>query len=86
MTCKTVQIGDMKAIVCTTPERRRRCSQCGCMVDTGKLKLCDAPRISDPRRTCDRPLCEGCAVHPYPDRDIDFCREHAAAIHRGETP
>jgi hypothetical protein len=44
-------------------------------------KLCDAPRPSDPGKTCDKPLC---SIHAMPGSkrpDTDFCPDHRSLSH-----
>lgn len=64
MPCETITLpGGISAIVCTRRKPRRRCS-CGSGQFTSLL--CDHPK---PRGgTCDKPLCDGCAVVVGTDR------------------
>ena len=61
------------AIVCGRGARTLRCSGCG---QPGAGKLCDYPvvRMNGNAGTCDRPLCERCAISIGPGRD--FCPPH----------
>jgi len=60
------------AIVCTRGRRPITCSVCGKRGD----KLCDFPLTGvKAGKTCDRGLCQKCAVHVEPD--IDYCPAHA---------
>jgi hypothetical protein len=56
--------------------RARKCSKCG----RPSSKLCDfvvsPPEQITHKKTCDKPLCDVCAVH-VPGEDIDYCQEHA---------
>lgn len=68
-----------RAIVCRGRGKSRRCIVCRRAPATA---LCDAP-LERPRykrksgsKTCDRPLCAGCAIHR--DEDVDVCPEHKA--------
>lgn len=59
------------AIVCFSGKRPKApdCMACG-----GRSTLqCDYPILGG-RKTCDRYLCRGCAVHVGPDRD--YCPHH----------
>lgn len=60
---------------CTRGDRRiRPCSSCG----QASTLLCDEPlRGSKKGKTCDAPLCRGCAVEVGPDRHL--CPPHARA-------
>ncbi len=61
------------AIICGR-RTQKRCS-CG----RPAIKLCDYPLTgAKAGKTCDKPLCESCAVHREPD--TDYCRVHAAMI------
>ena len=75
--CHNVNVGGKTAILCTgRGERARKCSKCG----RPSSKLCDfvvsPPEQITHKRTCDKPLCDVCAVH-LPGKDIDYCQEHA---------
>jgi hypothetical protein len=82
MTCNHVRLQNgASAIVCSRSTPRRRCSngrrgnvsasQC---IRTA-TKLCDYPLGNG--KTCDKPLCDCCAVNVGPDRD--YCPKHARA-------
>lgn len=65
------------AIVHMSPQKKKFCA-CG----RPCTKLCDFD-ISPPsqvthRRTCDKPLCDRCAVHAGPE--LDYCKPHAEMI------
>ena len=69
MVCETVKTGDGYAIVCS--RGRRKPPKCAC--GRPSTKLCDWPTANG--KTCDKPLCAGCAVHV--GRDRDHCPDHA---------
>jgi hypothetical protein len=72
MTCEAVKLpGGEMAIIC---HRRTAPKRCGC----GKpaTRLCDHS-TNKSGGTCDRPLCDACAVRI--DADHDLCPKHAAA-------
>ncbi len=73
MICQHVQMpGGGTAIVCSEG-RRRRCSCCS----GWSTKLCDGPPpAGSKRKTCDVPLCSGCARH-VDGQDLDYCPTHA---------
>ena len=56
------------AIVCS----RGRAAQRRCGVCQGRATLlCDgAPPVGARRKTCDAPICQSCATHVGPDRDL----------------
>ena len=63
------------AFICTRGNRSKPCAICG----RPHTKLCDYPlHGAKAGKTCDRPLCERCAVHQEPD--VDFCPTHAAMM------
>jgi hypothetical protein len=72
MACKI--IGNV--IVCgPRPRRRALCQQPGCAAEY--TKLCDYPLPYNKgrrRATCDRRLCDRCAVHVHLNRD--HCPDH----------
>lgn len=74
MTCSHIKIGDTYAIICHGRPSARKCA-CG----SGKPadKLCDFPTAN---KTCDRKMCSKCASSGGPN--IDYCRDHAAALHQ----
>ena len=57
--------GRVTAIICSRP-RQKRCTYCGKPSD----KLCDGDKGGG--RTCDKPMCGGCAFHVEPDSD--YCK------------
>lgn len=64
--------GGMTGFICSRGPRAKPCCICG----KPSSRLCDFPlRGAKAGRTCDRPLCAGCAVHVGPDRDL--CPAHA---------
>ena len=71
MTCHP--LGNGGGFFCTRERRIPPCSVCGKRLTS---KLCDfaltGPRTGD---TCNRKLCEGCAVNVGPNRD--YCPPHA---------
>lgn len=71
MTCETVKIGNAVAIVCSRGRRTRKRCACGMPA----TKLCDHKEPGQ-RRTCDAPLCNGCATPAGPDRDL--CPAHVS--------
>ena len=61
--------------VCTRNHRSKPCSVCGRPMS----RLCDYRlRGAKAGKTCDRPLCERCAVRVGPDRDL--CPAHAREV------
>ena len=58
MTCRPFQVGDVRAIVCTTRRKPRLCA-CG----RAAPYLCDeSSRARARAKTCDQPVCERCVV------------------------
>jgi hypothetical protein len=81
MTCKVVTLpnGSTALVKLATP-RPRRCAHC----DRRARKLCDyviyPMPLSNPARgprTCDKPLCDMCAVRVGPN--VDYCPDHPIA-------
>ena len=74
MPCRTVSLpGGGYAIVCGGHgPRQKPCVYCG----KPSSKLCDFPIEGAKGETCDRPLCERCAVH-VEGKDEDYCHAHA---------
>jgi hypothetical protein len=75
MGCTVVQLEGVTAILCTRgrPPRRRRCSAC----PRPATLQCDGPPRRAGATSCDRYLCEACAVEVGPERHL--CAEcHAA--------
>ncbi len=77
MTCEHVKLADgTTAIVCTLGKRKAKpCSVCG----KPSTKLCDwvtaqARDFGEQDHTCDKPLCDACAVHS--GKNTDFCPDH----------
>jgi len=56
MTCTPVQVGEVRAIVCTTRRKPRACA-CG----REAAYLCDE-RPPAKKKTCDQPVCDRCVV------------------------
>lgn len=67
MVCRTIKTERGYAIVCGPRKSIRRCA-CG----RPATKLCDHPAGNE--KTCDKPLCDRCAVRRGPN--VDWCREH----------
>lgn len=69
----------VQGFVCSRSERKKKhpaCSVCG---EGDGANLCDGPGERT-GRTCDKPLCDGCAVS-LKAHDLDFCPEHARGRH-----
>lgn len=76
MTCNTIDLGNGEtAIVCSRGRKPRRCTVC----NRNRIAvLCDFPLAGKKTgKTCSRGLCERCAVHVGPDRDL--CPAHGKA-------
>ena len=73
MPCYTVDLqGGGHAIVCTRGRRPIVCSVCRLPGN----KLCDFPLMgAKTGKTCDRPLCDRCAISG--GKGIDYCPTHA---------
>ena len=72
MPCYDIQMpGGGVGVICTrgSGPRRRRCFHCGRLDNL----LCDGPVAVN--KTCDRPICRGCATSG--GLDVDFCRDCA---------
>lgn len=67
MTCAPFNIGTMRGIVCGRPHKRKSLCACGRLATL----LCDFP-VGD--ETCDKPLCQVCAVKVGQNRD--YCPKH----------
>ena len=75
MACERYQLPDGGiAIVCTRGKRRPPCSVCG---RRGSELLCDG-KVPGRKRTCDAPLCRGCAQSG--GAGVDFCPACAALV------
>ena len=77
MPCHWIKMPDgTVAHVRTSGYRAPKCS-CG----RPSTKLCDfvvsSPQQVTHKKTCDKPLCDRCAVHA--GTDLDFCSAHAEA-------
>jgi hypothetical protein len=67
--------GPIVGIMCSRGQHpRAKCSVCG----KPSTLLCDFKL--DIGKTCDKPLCRKCAVHPVAYEDIDYCPTHRAAM------
>lgn len=64
MVCRTIPNEGGFAIVCGPRRPRRRCA-CG----NWATKECDFPAPRRKSKTCDKPLCDRCAVRVGPDKD-----------------
>lgn len=62
--------GPLYVTMCRGRVRRKRCYHCGKL---GADYLCDGPVAVN--KTCDRPICAGCATSGGPDSD--YCRDCA---------
>lgn len=71
------EAGRVTAIVCSRP-RQKRCVYCGKPSD----KLCDGEIGGG--KTCDKPMCGGCAFHVEPDSD--YCKMHRPGLEKVEKP
>lgn len=86
MACEHVDLGDgTTMIVCRRGGRRAPAKRCKC----GKPAslLCDFPlKGRKAGKTCDRPLCSGCAERQRTTADgdtVDFCPAHARQLNLG---
>jgi hypothetical protein len=68
MPCVLFQHNGARGILCVRGVRPRRCAYCQNIATV----LCDWPKG---RGTCDRPMCQGCALEV--DVDLHQCRAHA---------
>ena len=74
MHCEVIALKDgTAAFVCGGRHTHKRCA-CG----QPATKLCDFPTARG--KTCDRPLCDRCAVGI--DRDVDYCPDHPRTVAR----
>ena len=72
--------GKFTAIVCGPKRFAKPCSSCG----RPHTKLCDFPLTGIKKgKTCDRRLCNHCAVPDPNDKDRDYCPIHAKMIAEG---
>ena len=69
MGCTKIKVGTVGVIVCTRGRYIAKCQVCKKRPHT---KLCDFPRGDG--RTCDKKLCDGCAV--VVNKEPDYCPEH----------
>ncbi len=81
MPCNHIKLpGGASAIICTRRGPAKRCCSCG----GPSSKLCDFPLTgAKAGATCDRPVCQSCAVHRDPD--IDYCPTHGRIIEAKEV-
>ena len=79
MPCNVIRDTQGRAIGFACSRGRQKvtpCAQCG----APSTKLCDGltsnitGNLLQDTRTCDKPLCDKCAVHVEPDKD--YCSEH----------
>jgi hypothetical protein len=84
MACKVVKLPNgMTALVKMAPQRKKFC-ECG----RPCTKLCDYVMSHQSRRgvterTCDKPMCDRCAVHVGPE--TDYCVPHAEIMRQRES-
>jgi hypothetical protein len=83
MPCKVVKLPNgMTAVVKMAPQRKKFC-ECG----RPCTKLCDfvlsPPEQITHKRTCDKPMCDCCAVHVGPE--LDYCKPHAEIMRQRES-
>lgn len=72
--CEHVDLGDGNfAIICGGRKRAQYCA-CG----RASKFLCDWKVAGKKSGTCDKPICERCALNVAPDRDL--CPEHQRAF------
>ena len=71
MTCSTVNLGGIRAIVCTRSQRKPKFCPCGVIA----TRACDWK--GGKKRRCSFPLCDECTVSPAKDKDL--CPKHAKA-------
>jgi hypothetical protein len=66
-------------IICGRGSRKHlgKCRECWV---TDATKLCDGPSKDARGKTCDKPLCAGCATAGGPN--VDYCAEHATPASR----
>jgi len=70
MRCRAIPFLGTVAIVCGR-HTQKRCKYCGRTCE----KLCDYPVIRKGKpKTCDIPMCAGCAIKVGEDKD--YCRPH----------
>jgi hypothetical protein len=68
MRCTMVNFGGVRTILCGRGARVRYCTFCRSISE----KLCDFP--ASKKKTCDKPLCRGCAISIAPN--VDLCPDH----------
>lgn len=78
MPCDQVKLPDgTAAIVCSRGHRKPKpCAHCG----KPSSKLCDFILVrshAGNHKTCDKPLCQSCAVSG--GRNVDYCPDHKVA-------
>ena len=80
MPCQSVKFPNgMTAILCTPPQRRRRCSNGQCVA--WAERECDYPAPHRKTGTCDKPLCTKCAVRIA--ENVDHCPSHPSEPEQG---
>lgn len=79
MTCHRVDLPGIGVAIVCGPRRRERKCRCGAPA----TKLCDWPKLSG-NGTCDRAVCDACAVNVGPDRD--YCPAHAKMAEKVAAP
>jgi hypothetical protein len=78
MPCHGFNKDGVSGIYCTGRKGRKKCAACG--TQWASLE-CDFPDQNRKSGTCDKPLCNGCAVTVGPDRD--FCPHHPRDVAPG---
>lgn len=68
MHCRSIKVAGVSAIVCGSGPKRCKCGR-------RSTRLCDWKTPARQSGTCDRPLCDRCAVSPAPEKDL--CPAHA---------
>lgn len=76
MICESVDLGNgMRAIVCGSGRRKRKRCDCGAPATREcDFQIAMARDFGERGRTCDKPLCDRCAVHV--GEDCDYCPGH----------
>lgn len=71
MRCTLVRIGNVTARICG-PRRLPTCAFCHGLAGLE----CDFPQRG--KKTCDKPICRGCAIAIAPN--VDFCPDHPLPV------
>lgn len=80
MPCEHVKFPNgTTAILCTPRARRRKCSNGRCVAWASRE--CDFPNPKRASRTCDKPLCENCAIRI--GDNVDHCPGHPHDVESG---